>query len=250
MYKLIVLKDFLDRESEKSAISITAGFKYILNSDLALCLLLGNGRNLSEVEFAAKENISVNIKICISGHPGFTSKERIYPGLVQNCHLRKKLKQHFFGYKCLVNSFGHIKNGNDEIIELLCSGIHGMSGASILLYEEKSDFTNRIKIVGTSVGGPPLPGQQELYESINRFSNNGNYEEIKEKCQQFATNYERFYRINPFTLLNNNLAGVNYDYLREDLKTSFYSILERTTRENLQLLEGDKNIYFNCGVPC
>ena len=226
--------------------SETTQANYAISNDIAVCLLLGNPDLLTEVNFIdADARLSQNSTVLISGHPLRNQQDSyIYPSVLRKA-LPRELSRHFFQYYCQINSCGKLKSASDSLIEVKCSGASGMSGSPMLINSSSTEkgFHN-YSIAGIYVGGPPIPGQFELYELCKSYYRGRAAEEIESDFNKISTKEANKFVENPFTLLSARIF-VGKKFAKSALR---FTWAQEVTKFK-PLVEGDMNYYYNCGIP-
>ena len=117
-----------------------------------------------------KPKIKVRSDVLIAGFPSDPEKfEYCCPSLKRSPkdQLRSEINKAFHDFNTLVYSTGSILAKSEELLDIDCAGTNGMSGGPIM---------RKRKLIGVYVGGPPLPGQYQLF-LINQLLENNQFSE-------------------------------------------------------------------------
>jgi hypothetical protein len=138
--------------SEKS------GYEYCLPYDVAILVLMTKKIINFPVAELDLNGVSVGNCCTIAGYPVRPSSSIFYSCPIAEETELELIEKAFHNFKRLVFSQGNIVSMNDHLLDLSCSTTSGMSGSPT--------FNDQGKVCGIYVGGPPLPGQRQLYKAI------------------------------------------------------------------------------------
>ena len=176
--------------SAKESTAPSTGRKYCLNGDLAI-LLVTCAHSVDVDFFEISEVLTVGTDCLVSGYPRPPSNLRsCFLGGFGSANPLADARRVFHDFSQLVHAGGKIKDANDCLVEVSCSTTSGMSGSPIIANE---------KVVGVYLGGPPLPGQKELFD-IAMLINNMEVERAWEELQKLA-HFDSDYNAYPFDRL-------------------------------------------------
>ena len=185
----VFLRSFM-QDYPEPMISESNGNAFVYPGDLALCLLVSaKKRKLQHIPIASHSEILRGMSVIIAGYPkppedplyccpqlrGSTSKE-----------LLKEINKAFHNFESLVYSDEKIIGMTNCLLDINCAATNGMSGGPIFSAE-----TN--KIVGIYVGGPPLPGQHQLY-IVSQLIQQGQYAEALHRLNIIMIENSEFYK--------------------------------------------------------
>jgi Trypsin-like peptidase domain len=202
--------------------AITLPNKYCLPGDIALLLLVS--KNYWQVGYYKIDtNVILSSECFISGFPRKPHNlDYCFPQSNDSSYTESKVMEAFKRFKSLVYSEGKISNMNTNLIEIQCSTTSGMSGSPVI---------SNGKIVGVYVGGPPLPGQRELYLIILKI--NSTIDEIEISEFQDLLKYDQYYNNTPFEALASSQNLANY--------INFYSLINGSNNSNPNYILLKKN---------
>ncbi|OMJ71682.1 hypothetical protein SteCoe_30051 [Stentor coeruleus] len=140
-------------EDLNSELRASNGNFYCLPGDVALCLIVSKNMHIDISEIPIGR-CDIGTECSVFGFPSIkiSNPQTIYPYLMNEKDAEDKIKYVFHKNRVLVESKG-IVLCNEDLLEVSCSGIFGMSGSPVIVNGY---------FVGIFIGGPPLPGQREL----------------------------------------------------------------------------------------
>ena len=138
------------------------GNNFVYSGDIALLLLICDKKlKPFKLEIASQFEIKTGIPVITAGFPR-PPEDPLYccPTLYHSTEekIKREVNIAFNNFKSLVYSDGIIVAQTENLIAINCAGTNGMSGGPIL-----RKFPDRNKLIGIYVGGPPLPGQHQLF---------------------------------------------------------------------------------------
>jgi hypothetical protein len=158
IFECVKLIDLLKIVTSSSPCS--NGNPYLLNEgDLALLLVLSPSDTVELNEIDIEQvPVSLNTMCYLSGIPyGMkTDLNYSYPYAVDEDEAKKRMIRIFHSPSELIVSEGCVVASN-QFLEINCSTCSGLSGSPL--------FSNN-KLIGIFCGGPPLPGQKELFNAV------------------------------------------------------------------------------------
>ena len=249
-FEVIPLYSFTQLLRKDIHYSKTTKANYPISNDIAVCLLIGNPNIISEVNFInTGEELKEKTEVLVSGHPKrHLKKSYIYPSALRKV-VSKDLTKHFFQYSCQINSHGKVKNASDSLLEITCSATSGMSGSPILVQTTDADQgLNNYSIAGIYVGGPPIPGQFELYELCKSYYQGRSVEQIRSEFSDISSQYVDLFVEDPFSDPFSRLS----ERLFTNVNTTESVVRDIWNEEVMQfkpLVEGNMDYYYNTAIP-
>ena len=157
-FKALFLTSFM-KEFQSPMLSETSKNFFVYPGDVALLLLVAKEKyQLTELKIARSTEINFNSEVLLAGYPvkpeDYTYCCPLLRGDDDIIRRDEMIKKAFHYFKHLVYSNGNIIGRSDSLIDINCAGTNGMSGGPV--------FADN-KIIGVYLGGPPLPGQYQLY---------------------------------------------------------------------------------------
>ena len=161
-FEAVFLKSFM-ADFNYPMMSMTNNNYFVYPGDLALLLLTTKEKSIPKVSSLEIDTaITFGSEITVAGYP-------VRPENILNCcpnlygaskeEILREMNAAFHNFSTLVYSDGDLLNNSNELIDINCVGVNGMSGGPVICGG---------KLVGVYVGGPPLPGQYMLWQ-INRY---------------------------------------------------------------------------------
>ncbi|OMJ68860.1 hypothetical protein SteCoe_33552 [Stentor coeruleus] len=164
--RLCPLKSWCNESSRE--LRASNGNLYYLPGDVALCLVVSKNVvvEISEIPLG---KCNRDIECSILGFPStkVPNPVAICPYLRNEKDAKEKIKSIFHKNRDLVESKGYVLY-NEDLLEISCSGTLGLSGSPVI--------ANGYAI-GVFVGGPPLPGQREIFKISEIIESKKNIEE-------------------------------------------------------------------------
>jgi hypothetical protein len=188
-FDCIKLKDLLRILTSSSPCS--NGSPYLLNEgDLALLLVLSPSDTVELNEIDIEQlPVNLNTKCYLSGIPYGINIDcnYNYPYTEDEDEAKKRMTQIFHSPSELIVSEGHLISIH-QFLEINCSACTGLSGSPII---------SNNKLIGIFCGGPPLPGQKELFNSLKCLDEEKYFESWRfyQEFESFSFHYENFSRM-------------------------------------------------------
>jgi hypothetical protein len=220
----------------------STGSLYCLPGDVGILLIeLDNSNPPAYLEPANPDRIVKGESCYVPGFPVAPDNPRycIPSSAVPDVELESEIRKIFNDFVGIVYSHGKIVEQNNEIVEISCSTTSGMSGSPII---------SEGKYIGVYVGGPALPGQRELIDSISN-AREGNYCEAL-KILKSLKKLKNFYQGNIFfTFLGQNIELVKV-FAKNDagkpLKSRHRKILQNYQKNPDDKIEDEEDFYRSC----
>ena len=186
-FEAIFFKSFM-KEHTEPMLSFTSKNFFIYSGDIALLFLFSKKKvKLTQLEISRPNEINIDSDIVIMGYP-------VKPEDISYCcpvlradegdERDKLINEAFHNFEHLVYSRGHIVGKSEAIIDINCASTNGMSGGPIVANN---------KIVGVYLGGPPLPGQYQLY-CVNQLVRANRFAEAFSALRAIQGSIAKFYR--------------------------------------------------------
>lgn len=211
----------------------TTNFLYCMPGDVAILLVtLDNCKSPEYFEPLDHSSIISHMKCFISGFPKTVRNLEYYiPNKnlsdIQANDIANKIFNNFSG---MVHSHGLVINENDTLVEISCSATNGMSGSPIVCQG---------KYIGVYVGGPALPGQKELVDSM-KLAVAGDYNQAYNILKSTVC-YDRFYEHTTFSYFLKDHESIFTDLCAKDRLKIELSVHEKKKikklKKNTQLKE-------------
>ena len=249
-FEVIPLYSFTQLLRKDIHYSETTKANYPISNDIAVCLLIGNPNIISEVNFInTGEELKEKTEVLVSGHPKrHLKKSYIYPSALRKV-VSKDLTKHFFQYSCQINSHGKVKNASDSLLEITCSATSGMSGSPILVQTTDADQgLNNYSIAGIYVGGPPIPGQFELYELCKSYYQGRSAEQIISEFRDISSQHKDLFVKDPFRDALRLLSESLFEDV-DDIESMVRDMWFKEVMKFKPLVEGNMEYYYNTAIP-
>ena len=168
------------------------GNSFVYSGDLALLLLICDKKLKSfKLEIANQFEIKTGMPVIAVGFPK-PPEDPLYccPALCDSTaeEINREVNIAFNNFKSLVYSDGVIVALTENLIDIDCAGTNGMSGGPIL-----RKLPDRNKLIGIYVGGPPLPGQYQLF-LINQRLRLEEYSEVFSSLVNLENDISKYYK--------------------------------------------------------
>lgn len=221
-----LVKEFAS-ETTEDHLSATTNSKYCLPGDVAVLIVtLNKARTYEPYQPLFPAN---GMNCYIAGFPSCPPNLNycIPNKNSSNDELIIKANNVFCNFPGMLYSHGEVINCNEKIVEITCSTTSGMSGSPILCQG---------RYIGVYVGGPALPGQKELMDTI-KFIGSGKYSDAFDALSS-TVSYDNFYEDPVFF----RLLGVSYVKLLEILsKAQKNSMLTSIENAEIEFLNRHPN---------